>query len=247
MDHRDEVATFDPTFAEAGYARLYCDLPGMGRSAGMAVPSDLNGFLDAILALVRDEIGDRPFVLAGTSAGAYLARGVAARLGAQVRGMVLRVPLVHPARRDRDAPVVLRDDADVMAGLDQAQRAVLEQPPLVQASFWIDDLTAKLQATVVPAMQAANQDALARVRDNPRRYVLSGADDWPDFTAPALIVAGRQDDSVGWRDAMRLCGTWPRASIAVLDMAGHEFPLAFQMPLFQALLRDFLHRLEVAP
>lgn len=42
------------------------------------------------------------FVLAGTSAGGYLARGVVLRRGHMMDGLLLRVPLVNPDDRARD-------------------------------------------------------------------------------------------------------------------------------------------------
>ncbi|MDO5621727.1 MAG: hypothetical protein Q4G24_09680 [Paracoccus sp. (in: a-proteobacteria)] len=50
MDHYDEKAAFDGAFAQAGFARLYCDLPVMGNSHAVPVPHDLDGFLDALAA-----------------------------------------------------------------------------------------------------------------------------------------------------------------------------------------------------
>lgn len=248
MDHRDEKAAFDGAFSQAGFARLYCDLPGMGNSHAVPVPHDLDGFLDALTALVAGELGHRPFVLCGTSAGAYLARGLAARLGDQVRGMVLRVPLVQPddAARDRDAIRPLHQDSTVMARQDAALLNLLDQPPLIQTDRWIAALAAKLRSTVLPAMACANHAALDRLRTDPARYVLRDAADWPDFIAPALIVAARQDSSVGWRDALAAFSGWPRASFAVLDAAGHEWPLSHQKPLLDALVEDFLRRVEDA-
>lgn len=248
MDHRDEAATFDATFARAGYARLYCDLPGMGRSADGPVPHDLDGFLDALTALVAEELGDEPFVLSGTSAGAYLARGLAARLGAQVRGLILRVPLIEPDedRRDRDPVAPLVRDPALMAAMTAGTRDLLEEP-LVETRLWTRDLAAKLRATVVPAMGAADRATLDPIRDDRRRYVLTGAADWPAYDAPALVVTARQDAVVGWRDALGAVSDWPRATVAILDMAGHEVPLRFQQPLFDALVADFLRRLEIAP
>lgn len=241
MDHRDEAATFDAAFAQAGYARLYCDLPGMGQSAGIAVPHDLDGYVSAIQRLIAAELPGRAFVLCGTSAGAYLARGLAARMEGRVRGLILRVPLVEPDddRRDREPAICLHP---AKAPVDQTG---LDGPALVEDPRWIAALTAKLDATVRPAGEAAANDALDPIRHDLSRYVLTGP--LPVFAGPALILAGRQDEAVGWRDALATCGDWPRATVAILDMAGHEFPLAFQQPLLDALVADFLLRLDMAP
>ena len=61
-----------------------------------------------------------------------------------------------------------------------------------------------------------------------------------------MIVAGRQDWIVGYRDQWRLVERYPAATFAVLDVAGHN--LQFERPeLFGALLRDWLDRVAGEP
>jgi pimeloyl-ACP methyl ester carboxylesterase len=62
------------------------------------------------------------------------------------------------------------------------------------------------------------------------------------FDAPSLIVAGRQDSISGYLDAVDLMHQFRRATLAVLDTAGHA--LAWERPeVFHALVRDWLDRL----
>lgn len=44
----------------------------------------------------------------------------------------------------------------------------------------------------------------------------------PAFAAPTLIVTGRQDTCVGYRDQLALLDHYPHATFAVLDTAGHN-------------------------
>ena len=61
------------------------------------------------------------------------------------------------------------------------------------------------------------------------------------FTRPALILTGRQDDVVGYEDQWALLPHYPRATFAVLDVAGHN--LQFEQPaLFDALMSEWLDR-----
>jgi pimeloyl-ACP methyl ester carboxylesterase len=61
--------------------------------------------------------------------------------------------------------------------------------------------------------------------------------------APALVVAGRQDSIVGYRDAWPLLEHLPRATFAVLDRAGHALEDE-QAALFSALVNEWLDRVE---
>jgi pimeloyl-ACP methyl ester carboxylesterase len=59
------------------------------------------------------------------------------------------------------------------------------------------------------------------------------------------VVLGRQDNVLGYNDQWRMTGHWPRATVAVLDRAGHGLT-AEQPGLLTVLLGDWLDRV-VAP
>ena len=63
------------------------------------------------------------------------------------------------------------------------------------------------------------------------------------FLRPALILTGRQDSEVGYRDAWDLVEDYPRATFAVLDRAGHSVPYE-QERLWKALVNEWLDRVE---
>ncbi|WBU60148.1 alpha/beta fold hydrolase [Paracoccus albus] len=244
MDHNDEAATYDAAFADRGYRRIYIDMPGMGESADSPVPHDLDAYADLLVTEIDLLTSGEPFLLSGTSAGALIACGVAARMPEKVRGLLLRVPLVHGPedRRDLDPFAPLSN----MPSDQEAGRTLpTDQAPLIADPIWTRDLYRKLRERVAPAMRRANLDAISPVRDDPVRYDLRRNLD--RFERPALIVLARQDDNVGWRDAFSRFAHWSRASLALLDAASHEYPLDHQMPLMRALVDDWLHRLELAP
>lgn len=54
---------------------------------------------------------------------------------------------------------------------------------------------------------------------------------------------GRQDNVVGYHDAWRLIEDYPRATFAVLDMAGHNLQIE-QPDVFNSLVDNWLNRLE---
>ena len=64
-----------------------------------------------------------------------------------------------------------------------------------------------------------------------------------ELGCPALVVAGRQDRLVGYRAAFDALATLPRATFAVLDVAGHNLQIERPAPL-EALVQDWLDRVE---
>lgn len=63
------------------------------------------------------------------------------------------------------------------------------------------------------------------------------------FFGPSLIVTGRQDGLVGYRDPWSILESYPRCTFAVLDMAGHAMQIERDR-LFGALVNDWLDRLQ---
>jgi pimeloyl-ACP methyl ester carboxylesterase len=61
--------------------------------------------------------------------------------------------------------------------------------------------------------------------------------------APALIVSGRQDSIVGYRDAWEIIENYPRATFAVLDRSGYLLGVE-QADLFGRLAGEWLDRVE---
>lgn len=63
------------------------------------------------------------------------------------------------------------------------------------------------------------------------------------FSKLALLLLGRQDSAVGYRDAWKIIENYPRATFAILDTAGHILQIE-QEELFNALTNDWLDRVE---
>jgi pimeloyl-ACP methyl ester carboxylesterase len=239
-DHRLMTGCLEPVFARrSGYLRLYPDLPGMGRTPAPSTVAGSDDVLDLVLELVDQAVGEAPFLVVGESYGGYLARAVAHARPEQVLGLALVCPVavLEPAGRTLPPRQVLRADPDLLTGVDAGLAEGFTGIAVVQSvATW-----RRYLAEIVPGLEAADQEAMARIR---RRWQLSAdPDDGPVFDRPALILAGRQDDMVGWADQVRLLSQYPRAAFAVLDVAGHNLQIE-QPELFGALILEWLDRVE---
>ena len=244
MNRRLEIADYEPIFgSRGGWRRIYPDLPGMGLSVAHDIRCQ-DDMLAALLAFIDKILPDQGFVLAGTSLGGYLARGIALRRREQVRGLLLRVPCIVPDTGKRTLPraePLVRNEA-LLAALDPAERTQLGEV-LVQAPGYLDAMRAKVRDFVAPAI-AACAPFVPEMRLDPKRYTFSFdlAAAEKAFGKPVLIVAGRQDTTVGYRDAWQILESYPRATFAVVDRADHVWPVE-SSALLAALVDDWLERI----
>lgn len=222
MNRRLEIADYEPIFASrGGWRRIYIDLPGMGQSVGHAIRSQ-DDMLAALLAFIDKVLPGQNFVLAGTSLGSYLARGLTVRLGSRIDGLMLRVPCIVP---------------------DTAKRTLPSADMLGQMPGYVTATEPKMRDLVQPAIDAC-APFVSEMRLDPKRYAFSFdlAAAEKSFARPVLIVAGRQDTTVGYRDAWDILESYPRATFAVLDRADHVWPVE-QPNLLAALVDDWLTRI----
>ena len=218
VDHREVEACFEPALSGVGgLRRIYPDLPGMGRTAA---PDSLRSADDVLTTLLQfaDEVtGGEPFLLVGHSAGGYFAQAMAGRRPEQVTGLALVCPLLPGVR---DVPEHRVVDGSVDLGDDGFRSYLVVQTP---------EMLDRYQRFVAPAAELVDEAAMARIG---ARWELAAA---PAYPGPTLVVAGRQDSTVGSAAAVDLLTEHPHATLAVLDGAGHALPHE-QPELLRALL-----------
>ncbi|MFF0343019.1 alpha/beta fold hydrolase [Kribbella sp. NPDC004875] len=234
-DHRLMTGCLEPIFTQLpGYRRLYPDLPGMGQSPAGDIDSS-DGIMAALRAFVDEQIGDQPFLLLGESYGGYLARGLVAERPDQVLGLGLICPTGRLWHKDRQVPehVVLRTEPGVLESLAEGED--FTEIAVVQTAAAL----AAYRSDVAPGLAIADLEAMDRIQ---QKWALTTApESGPVYERPSLIMCGRQDSVTGYADLYELLPHYPRATYAVLDVAGHNLQLE-QPELFGALVREWLQR-----
>ncbi|MEE2527557.1 alpha/beta hydrolase [Pseudarthrobacter sp. J75] len=164
----------------------------------------------------------------------------AAQPGKQVLGLALICPVVVAEHAERDVPertVLYRDPAvtgalDAEDARDYAEMAVTES----QENWEL------FRDHALPGLRAFDRRAIGRIAG---RYSLDRQPETGEFHGPTLIITGRQDHVVGYRDAFRLLEHYPRATMSVLDGAGHNAHLD-QPDLVHTLLDEWLSRVAAS-
>lgn len=233
----------EPYFQQReGWKRIYIDPPGHGKTPGKEWITDQDKILEVVLACIDTLTAGQRFSLIGISLGAYLARGVRLSRAEQIDGMAMIVPAIIAQDAKRTVPThrVLVEDPGIRDQLTP-QEADLFEMSVVHSQKWLDYERAFPE---VPEHEMGDSEFLTRIREHPEKYAFSfDVDDVPaPFPGPSLIITGRQDSIVGYRDAWNILEKYPRATYVVLDRAAH--PLEEKEGLVNILINEWLDRVE---
>jgi pimeloyl-ACP methyl ester carboxylesterase len=233
----------EPFFQQReGWKRIYLDPPGHGKTPGKDWITDQDHMLEVLLACIDRLTAGQRFSLIGVSLGAYLARGILLHRAALIDGIAMIVPAIIAEDTNRTVPLhkVLVEDPALKAEITPAE-ADLYHMAVVHSHKWLDY---QRSFPELPENEMGDFEFLGRIRENPAKYAFSfDVDDLLEpFSRPALIITGRQDAMVGYKDAWDILDKYPRATYVVLDRAGHQ--LEEKAAVVNVLVNEWLDRVE---
>jgi pimeloyl-ACP methyl ester carboxylesterase len=241
-DHHLMTGCMEPVFSKRdNWIRFYPDLPGMGKTPAKEWIHNSDQILDLVSDFIDTVIPDQNFLLVGESYGAYLARGIVHRKSHRIDGLFLLCPLIitDPTRRTLPKHVTLVKDPNLLSTLGPAERDMFESFSVVQnRAIW-----ERSRNEVNIGLNAADEAFMTRIQPDGYAFSFDVDVQSKPFTKPTLILTGRQDAIVGYRDAWEILEKYPRATMAVLDRAGHNLQIE-QEGLFNTLVNEWLDRVE---
>jgi pimeloyl-ACP methyl ester carboxylesterase len=242
VDRETMRGCMEPLFKnKTGWKRIYFDLPGMGTTRGPKWIRTSDQMLAAVREFIRLAIPGEKFALVGESYGGYLCRGIVRQDPGSVLGMCLIAPMAVAADAERDVPpqTIFKRDMAVYNDLDEGGKAFLDHVVAVQTKEVWDRFLAEMCSG-----WSRGDNAFQGVIRQAENYTFSfPVDQLPQpFSGPSLILTGRQDSGVGYRDQYKFLEQYPRASFVVLDMCGHILQIE-QAGLFIVLVNEWLERL----
>lgn len=241
-DHRLMSGCMEPVFIErGGYRRIYPDLPGMGRTKGEAWVDSSDKMLQVMLEFIEKVIPNENFLLAGESYGGYLARGIVHHMADRVDGMLLLCPMVVPKHSERRVPPhgPLVIDRELLSTLSKEDAEEFESMAIVQS----EEIWHRYNEEINTGVRIADSAFLEGIRNNSFSFSFDVDTPKMKYERPVLFLLGRQDASVGYKDAWDILDNYPRGTFAVLDRAGHNLQLE-QVQVFNGLVNEWIDRTE---
>jgi pimeloyl-ACP methyl ester carboxylesterase len=240
LDHRHMVDVMESSFDElSNWKRIYPDLPGHGQTSIADKIQNHDDVLEVLSAFMATICPNDIYAVAGESRGGFLARGLAAKEPEKIDGLLLIVPgryaVADPANLPQKVTIARADDLVP----ELAENEIGRFKKLVVQNR---EILEKIRKYKLPAIPLGNAECQNRMNEN---FQFSFDLDDPEliFPKPTLVLLGRFDIEVGYRDALTAIENYPRATYAILDKAGHS--LSWEQPeLFRALVKDWLNRVE---
>ncbi|MFW9920881.1 MAG: alpha/beta fold hydrolase [Candidatus Thorarchaeota archaeon] len=240
LDHRSMKECMEPIFNKRQtWQRIYLDLPGHGKTKGVEWIKNSDDMLHVLIDFIEATIPRERFLVAGLSYGGYLARGLIYKKMDLIDGLLLIVPRIvsHPLKRILPPRIVFEKDERFLSSLSTIEREGFEEISVILN----DRVFNRYSKEITPAVQVADNTFLQRL-DNTKDSFSFDVDQLPaKFEKPTLFLLGRQDHIVGYEDAWNLIEQYPRATLVVLDKAGHGLQME-QVNLFEVLVENWLDR-----
>lgn len=238
LDHHSMQGAMEPIFANrSGWKRIYLDLPGMGQSDAPDWIKTQDQVLDVVMNFLDQVIPNERFCVAGLSYGGLLAQGLVYHLASRIDGVMFLVPGMASADKEILPPhIVMHEELLDFNGLDENKVEAFTNMAVVQTQAHLN----AWKEYIFPGTFKANYDFLDKLQ---RDYSFEVEKLPQPFSAPTLFLLGRQDSVVGYRDVWRIIENYPRASLVILDRAGHCLQME-QPNLYAVLVHEWLDRIE---
>jgi pimeloyl-ACP methyl ester carboxylesterase len=101
---------------------------------------------------------------------------------------------------------------------------------------------ARFEREINPSLVLSDPDLMDRIRDTEFSFAVDTLDS--PFDNPALILLGRYDVAVGYKDAWTVYDNFSDATLVVLGRSGHSLSIE-QPDLFDTHVRVWLNQIRV--
>jgi pimeloyl-ACP methyl ester carboxylesterase len=150
-------------------------------------------------------------------------------------------PLAFPETQGTNSPQlrVLEKDEALLNSLSEADRQQFDSIHVRQNSH----VWQRFRDEVLSGLKIADNSFLSNHLNQNKLFSRNVDNIDKPYEQPTLILLGRQDCMVGYRDSWKLIENYSRASFVILDKAGHNLQNE-QEELFQELVKEWIDRVS---
>ncbi|MFZ7134083.1 MAG: alpha/beta fold hydrolase [Eubacteriales bacterium] len=237
MDHRLMLGCMEPVFQnKKGWQRIYLDLPGMGQTQGSSIIKNADDILNFLLNFIDFITPNKNILIAGQSYGGYLARGVVYKRSHSVKGLFLLCPVIIPQKNKRVLPshsIFIQDTALLKELEEQEKQEVVKALVILNNRNYM-----RYKGEVKAGKDIAQKSFLKNIKNQGYGFTFDVDHLISPFENPTTILTGRQDDVVGYEDAMRITHNFSKGTYVAMDGAGHMLHIEKEI-FFNVMVEDW--------
>ncbi|MCT4631445.1 MAG: alpha/beta hydrolase [Firmicutes bacterium] len=238
-DHRLMKGMMEAIIGHMNIKRIYLDLPGMGLTENYSSIKSADDFVSLICDFVDEIIPEERFLIAGFSYGGYLSRAVHKKKRELVDGIVLVCPAIYSDRKMRELPKqeILLLDENIDDHFTELEKVAFNKVSVIQDVKVYE----RYKKEILVSNGLCDFKFLVRMLKN--NYSVSFDVDHIEslYEMPALIICGRQDSVVGYKDAFGILSNYKHIDYHVIDGAGHNVHFERE-ELFNSIVLEWFER-----
>lgn len=223
-DHILMSSCMEPIFdVNSNYKRIYLDLPGMGDSQSAEWIDCSDKMLHVVIEFIQKLIPNENFLLAGQSYGGYISRGIVYKMMDRVEGLLLICPVIIADRIKRNTPqkITLVKNEKLLLKIPESDVENFNSAMVVQSESTYE----RYRREVLSGIKKADINFLRKIKKKGYDFSFDVDKLKKKYFKPTLMILGRQDSAVGYKDAWEILKNFPRETFAVLDRSGHNLQI----------------------
>jgi pimeloyl-ACP methyl ester carboxylesterase len=241
VDHKLMENFVEKIIPGEGYKKIYFDLPGMGKTKTKNQIYHAEEVYKIIKEFIKKITGDENYILVGESYGGYLMRKLIKDEPEKIIGAMFVCPVIIPEYKNRDVPerkIIYNEIFD-----KNITESHVYQEFFNMAVFSNMDILKEYKENIYGGIKSADEEYLKIYQKHGYAYLENVDEIKESFNKPVLFVMGKQDHVAGYADAYKIIGNYPRASICILDEAGHNLQIE-KIKILKVLTEDLLDRIK---
>lgn len=237
LDHRIMTGCMEPIFKNLnGWQRIYLDFPGMGKTKASDWIQSSDQMLDITLKFIQKIIPKKRFSLVGFSYGGYIAQGVSYKKTKLLDRLLLVCPVIT-SKRTVPKHIILKKNPKLILSLSKQEKEEIKDLNTQTKYLW-----EKHKKYILPALKINNLAFIEKLKNSGYYFSFDVTKFKKKLKKPVLIITGKQDSVVGYKNTMDIIDNFPFCSNIILDHAGHGLVFE-QEKLFRILVKDWLKKL----
>lgn len=218
IDHRGIMTTVEEAIKSEKYQRIYIDLPGMGNSPAPTTQFNADRLLEILIEFTNEIIGDQSFSILGYSYGGYLALGMAQKVPNLIDKLVLLAPTVKAKHSERCLP---KKKYNIIEQFDIGNATIFEGYKMSAVNI-TEQGYQSYSEDIYPGLMSGDHNFQKSFQKEGYAFGMEKSLFVEKIICESLIILGKQDDVVGFKDLLEHQKTFPNSKFILLDYAGHN-------------------------